>query len=367
MALGILEHGVAPAQRRQRRQRADPGHAVAEVVLGTVEGVAQRPPGALAKLGDLTFARLDQRDRRRQGRAGPQGVQAVLLALEQLLDEGAHPVAGPGDAAQLVGDVGHDQLGGVGRGGGADVGDEVEQRLVGLVADRGHHRRTEPEHRPDEGLVGERQQVLDRPAAAGHHDHVDAWVALEPVERLHHLARCAGALHGGVRHLEGDAGPAPSGVVEDVALRGAVGRGDQAHAGGQEGQRALALGGEEALGGQQLAAALEAGEQLAEADHPDLTGVEGEGAAVGVVGRLGMDHDPRALDHGRVEAVEEAARAGDRDGDVGDRVAQRHEDRAHARPAGDLRDLPLDPHRAEPVDPPVDRRGDLAHRRRRCG
>ena len=33
-------------------------------------------------------------------------------------------------------------------------------------------------------------------------------------------------------------------------------------------------------------------------------------------------------------------------------------------PAADLRDLALDPHRAEPVDPARDRVGDLAHRGR---
>ena len=161
-----------------------------------------------------------------------------------------------------------------------------------------------------------------------------------------------------------DRGPAPPGVVEHVALGGGVGRGDQADGAGQEGERSLELGGEQALGGEQLPAALEAGEQLAEADHPDLAGVEGDGAAVGVVGRLRVDDDAGALDHRRVEPVEEGAGAGDRDRDVGDRVAQRHEDGVHARPPADLGDLALDPHRAEPVDPAGDRVGDLPHRGR---
>ena len=39
----------------------------------------------------------------------------------------------------------------------------------------------------------------------------------------------------------------------------------------------------------------------------------------------------------------------------------------HARPAVDLRDLPLDPHGTEPVDPAGDRVGDLPHRCRLLG
>ena len=37
----------------------------------------------------------------------------------------------------------------------------------------------------------------------------------------------------------------------------------------QEGQRALAVGGEEPLGGEQLLEPLDAGQQLADADRPD--------------------------------------------------------------------------------------------------
>ena len=78
------------------------------------------------------------------------------------------------DAGLLIADVGHDALGGVGRGRGAPVGDEVQQRGVGLVADRADHRRAHRRDRADQGLVGERQQVLDRAAAPGHDDdHVD--------------------------------------------------------------------------------------------------------------------------------------------------------------------------------------------------
>ena len=46
---------------------------------------------------------------------------------------------------------------------------------------------------------------------------------------------------------------------------------------GRNGSGRLQLGGEQPLGGEQLAAPLEPGEQLAEADHPDVAGVEARG------------------------------------------------------------------------------------------
>ena len=218
-------------------------------------------------------------------------------------------------------------------------------------------------HGADQRLVGERQQVLDRAAAAGDDDDVDLGVALQPGERLHHLGGGALALHGGVGDLEGDVRPAAPGVVEHVALGGRLRRGDQPDAVGQERQRPLQLAGEQPLGREQLPAPLEPGQQLAEADHPDLADRERERAAVGVVGRLGQHHHAGALDQRRRQAVDDAARDGERHRDVGDGVAQRHEDGLEPGPAADLRDLALDPDGAEPVDVLRDQVGDLTHRR----
>ena len=118
-------------------------------------------------------------------------------------------------------------------------------------------------------------------------------------ERLHHLGGGALALHGGVGDLEGDVRPAAPGVVEHVALGGRLGRGDQPDPVGEERQRPLELAGEQPLGREQLPAPLEPGQQLAEADHPDLADRERERAAVGVVGRLGQHHHAGALDQRR--------------------------------------------------------------------
>ena len=267
--------------------------------------------------------------------------------------------------AQLLGHVGDQLLGGVGGRRGPHVGHQVEQRRVGLVTDRGDDRLPGAGDRPHQGLVAEGQQVLDRAASTRHDDHVDLGVAVEAGEGIDHVVRRARALHRGVRRREGDARPAPAGVLHDVALGGgALGR-DQTDAARKEGQRLLQLEREQALGGQQLTAALQAGQELAEPDHPDLAGDQREGAAVGVVVGLGMDHHAGALDQRRVEAVEEGAGAGHRDGDVAGRVAHGHEHRAEPRTPADLRHLPLDPHRTEPSDPARDGQGDLPHGRGR--
>ncbi|GMA86097.1 hypothetical protein GCM10025868_13470 [Angustibacter aerolatus] len=163
--------------------------------------------------------------------------------------------------ASLLGDVGHHEPGGVGRCRGADVGDEVEQRGVDLVADRADHRGAGRDDRPHEGLVAERQQVLERAAAAGDDDHVDVRVAVELLQRRCHLGHGVRSLDGDLSHGEADGRPPAAGVLDDVALGGAGPAADQADHLGQERQRALAVGGEQALGGQHPLEVLDAGEQ----------------------------------------------------------------------------------------------------------
>ncbi len=265
-------------------------------------------------------------------------------------------------ALELLADVGDHTLGCVGRGGGPDVGDQVEDRGVGLVPDRRHDRRAGGGDRAHQRLVGERQQVLDRAAPARDHDHVDGRVAVEPLHGVDHLPDAVDPLHAGVGADDLDRGPAPGGVLLDVALRGGARARDQADPSGEEGQPALELGGEDPLGGQQLATTLEAGEELAEPDHADVVGGEREGAALGVVPRTSVDHDARALDHGGVGAVDDAPGAGDGHRDVAERIAQRDEDGVDRVGPVDLRDLTLDPDRSEAVDPPGHELGDLAQR-----
>ena len=141
------------------------------------------------------------------------GGQQPAAALAQLARPGASSSATSGTTS-LAASVGRR---------GADVGDQVEQRAVGLVADRGHDRGAGREHRPEQALVGERQQVLDRAAAAGDHDDVDVGVAVEPA-RAPSITSAAGAraLHGGVRRPRTrPPGQRRRAFSSDVALGGA--------------------------------------------------------------------------------------------------------------------------------------------------
>jgi hypothetical protein len=197
-----------------------------------------------------------------------------------------------GDAAPLVGDIWHDALAGVGRRGRRDVGDEVEQRRVRLVADGAHHGRAACGDGADQRFVRERQEVLDAAAAAGDDDQVDVGVGVEPAQCVHHVGDRGGSLRRHVLDPERDRGEPAAGVLDDVALGRTGPAGDQADPLRQEGQWTLAVGGEESLGGEQAAQALQLGQQFAQADLPDLGGPQAQRAALDVEVRPGAQHHP---------------------------------------------------------------------------
>ena len=246
VAVGVLDHGVARAQRGQRGQRPGPGALVADVVGGPVERVADGAAGPVAQ------ARRPRRSGRRaalrgvgQRRAGTRSASSPACSRSSQLrigDRGAGRAPGS-TPLQLLGDVGHDQLGGVGRRGGADVGDQVEQRAVRLVADRRDDRRADARARPGPAprrrtAAGPRPsrrrgRPRSRRPSGSRSSRLERPRSPRAAER--------GALHRGVRRpRSATAGPAAAGVLQHVALGGAVGRGDQADAAGQERQRPLA-------------------------------------------------------------------------------------------------------------------------------
>ena len=134
----------------------------------------------------------------------------------------------------------HHPLGG-GRGcRGAQVGHEVGDRVVRLVAhrrDRGDAGRGD---RPGHRLLVEGPEVLEAAAAAGEDDHVESADAVERPDPLHDLGRGTLALHeGGVdEHLE--VGVARAKHAQDVAQHRAGGRGDDPDPARQHRERPLA-------------------------------------------------------------------------------------------------------------------------------
>ena len=89
---------------------------VCDVVCGTLDAVAQGPPGPVAELTHLRGALVEQPARVAEHRARPERVEAGLLAGEPAADQVTESVPGALDQAELLGDVGDDQLGCVGGG-----------------------------------------------------------------------------------------------------------------------------------------------------------------------------------------------------------------------------------------------------------
>jgi hypothetical protein len=322
--------------------------------IGAVEQMPEGAPGAVDQRGDLVGPLVDHTVRVLHAGPRQRVRQSAFLTLDERLRAPPCPVPQLPYPLQLLPDVRDDLLGRVGRGGGAQVGDVVEQRVVRFVPDGGHHGRAAAGHRPDELLVRERQQVLHTAAAARHDDHVHLVQRVQLLHGLHHLRYGVHALHGDVAHLEADGGPAVPRVLQHVALGR---RGPAAHQPDQlrqERQRLLALGREQALGGERLLQLFQPREQFPDAHGPYLGRPQRQLSPRGVPLGLGEDDDTGALAHDVGHGVEHLAVAGDADGDVVRRVAQRQEDDPGAGPPRQLRDLPLDPHGPEPVDPPPD-------------
>ena len=93
------------------------------------------------------------------------------------------------------------------------IGHVVEQGRVLLVPDRAHHRRPARRDRPDQRLVGEREQVLQRAAAPGDHDHVHVGVLVEAPQRVDDLRGRVRSLHRRLLDPEPHGRPAPPGVL----------------------------------------------------------------------------------------------------------------------------------------------------------
>ncbi len=115
------------------------------------------------------------------------------------------------------------------------------------MADGADDRGPAGRHRPDQCLIGKRQQVLNRPAATGNDDHVDRRVGVKLPERPEDLRHGMRSLDRGLLHPEFHRRPPNGGVAEHVALGGGVAPADQADHCRQEWQRPLAFGGEQAL------------------------------------------------------------------------------------------------------------------------
>ena len=179
----------------------------------------------------------------------------------------------------------HGRLGGMGRRRAAHRGHVVEQRAVGVVADRGDHRHAEQRHGAAEGLIAEAQQVGQRAAAAGHDHHLDLRRPPRDRQRAHDRRRRVAVLHRREAPHQASRPAAPRERREHVVARLAALAGDRRRscAAAPAGQALLAL--EQALGVELLAQPLDAGQQVASpASRSSSTAKEKPGEEVALPG-----------------------------------------------------------------------------------
>jgi len=162
--------------------------------------------------------------------------------------------------------------------------------------------------------------------------------------------------------LELDCRPTPSGIFDDVLLGGAGPTADQSDLAGQEGQRAFAITVEQPLGREDALQVLEPGEELADPDRADLSGIEVQGAAFGPEGRLGLDDDACALGQGDRHGVQRGGADGDVERHVDVHIPQRQVGGGLSRTAADLDHLPFDPQSRHLVDVVRDLETEQAYR-----
>ena len=253
------ELGRPVAQERPRRG-PEPGLAGAELAAGALDPGAQPVGQPLGQIVEALRRLAEQRLRVGQTAGEPDQVllelpQLALAAMEQALIE----------LAEALGELGahrHGELGGRGRRGRALVGGVIDQRGVGLVADRRDQRDRASRRGAHHDLLVERPEVLERAAAAGDDQHVGARQraarrkTVEALDRGRDLGRGELALDQD-RPQQHPAREALRQTVEDVLEHRTRGRGHDADHLGQEGQGPFSLGGEQPLGGELLAALLE--------------------------------------------------------------------------------------------------------------
>ena len=231
----------------------------------------------------------------------------------------------------------------IGGGRGPQVGDEIEQRGVLLVADRADHRGEAAGHGADHRLVRERQQVFDRTAASGDDDDVDRRVTVEAGDRVDDLADRVHSLDSDVLNPKTHGWPTDSSILEDVMLGGRGAAADQSDGPREERQRPFATHLEQAFCRENGLEPFESGQQVTEADRADLDRRQRQRAASEVEVRLCVDDDPRALGQRRHDRSQDGTGAGDVQRDVCYGVAQHDERRPRAGPGCELGHLPLDP------------------------
>ena len=354
-----LHDGVAPGQRRGGPERREPRGEVRDVGGAPVQAALDARPRRVAQPFDLDVPRLQPAQRVGQHRPVAQGRDQPLLAVHPAGQRAPGTVAQPGDPRGLLREIGHQAAAGVGRGRAAQVGDVVDQRGVGLVADRRDHRGAAGGDGAAERLVGEGQQVFDAAAAAGEHDDVDARVAVEVPSASHDLRHGERTLRRGVRRRKRTAGQRPSRCSRRRARRRDARPVTSPMQPGRNGSGRLRAGSNRPSAASSARSRSIRASSSPMPDGADRVDAQAQRAAAEEERRLAVHDHPVALGHGGTTVADQADGGGELQRHVGGGVAEDEERRTRARSRRDLGELALHPDGAEPVHPG----GDLAGHR----
>ena len=257
---GVAHDGVAALERGEGIERGQAGGAArrGRPAPGRAGAHQRRQPVGRARQRRARRRRAGRARRAWRGRAAgrcaraprpgrrPVGtVSRLRRSASRLARVRRQPAAGGGGQAQPRSErrcwrcsarVGHDQLGRDRRRGGPDVGRELRERHVRLVADADHDR---PRMRGDgahDGLLVEGPEVLERAAAAGEDDDVHGAPrgrvrpAAEAAQRADDGLLGTRALHLAGAHDDARQRPAARDDAVHVVEDGARQRGDDADA-----------------------------------------------------------------------------------------------------------------------------------------
>ena len=147
---------------------------------------------------------------------------------------------------------GPQEVGGVARGGGAQIGHHVRDGRIHFMADARHHGDARTENRLGYGLVVEGPEVLQRSAAPDEHEHLGPAPAVFGVEGGGDAGWGVISLYGHGDDVDFTARPAFRRKAQEVAHGGPVRGGDHRDAARMAGHLPLALKAEIAFGGQFL-------------------------------------------------------------------------------------------------------------------
>ena len=232
----------------RRQQSEGTGSRVGSSSPGPGAG-REGPPQAGFKLVHLHHLLCDTASRIQK--PGVETAQCLALEPQRVGNGPCEPVIATAYLTQQIGTRGRDHLGGSGRGRRPDVGNEIGDREVRLVANRRDNRVRTGDDGPCHALQIETPQVFQRPTTAGQQHHV-GFESASPIEGSNQLALGAVSLYCTRDQCDLEPWKSTLDHVQHITERSAGGTGNDGQVAGVLRQRTLPILIEQPLSGELL-------------------------------------------------------------------------------------------------------------------